>query len=208
MGDQQAELGDGRSGNKARSKSNLNERPAGPDRSSTLPMSFSTLCEPAPTKPPAQPPSTTETTATRLAASRNSCNLAASVPCCLGDERAELLGGSVLAVERVEDAVAFHLGERRNPRSDLAHHAAPAAGARAGWRVRELACSTPQMSTFRRWAKPGAGGRRCRTAQLRPGRMPTRGFGQGRLRVAQHSAGQPPWSAGRPRAPRCRRLAA
>ncbi|WP_420624995.1 RDD family protein [Candidatus Poriferisodalis sp.] len=40
----------------------------------------------------------------------------------MGDGRAELVGGSVLAVERVDDPFAFHLDERRIPRSDLAHH--------------------------------------------------------------------------------------
>ena len=43
----------------------------------------------------------------------------------LGDEGVELLGGSVLAGERFEDAFVFHLHERRDPRGDLADDAAP-----------------------------------------------------------------------------------
>ena len=40
----------------------------------------------------------------------------------------ELLGGSVLAVERFEDAVAFHVHERPDPHGDLADDAACDAG--------------------------------------------------------------------------------
>ena len=42
----------------------------------------------------------------------------------LGDKCVELLGGLVLAGKRFEDAFAFHLHERRDPRSDLADDAA------------------------------------------------------------------------------------
>ena len=38
----------------------------------------------------------------------------------MGDERAELFGGAVLAVERGENPFAFHLHECGDPRSDLA----------------------------------------------------------------------------------------